>query len=310
MEALKNYGHQHPLLMLNEEQLIGNGNGAVDCSRCGEKVSAPCFSCVDCCGFYLHKTCAEAPLELNHLFHRHHPLVLLQNPPSSYTSHICAGTEFFSGSKPFILTSDYMFKCKGCRYLSSGFSYKCNECGVQLCLRCFALSLQDAVKIPGHKHPLLLYHGNEEQCSGCGEDIIHTHSCKDCNFHLCGFCVTRLTTVNHKCDDHLLTLTYDKINDYARYHYCDICEEERDPKHWFYHCKTCDTSAHVDCVLGKYPFIKPGSTFNYEDHPHPLTFVKKIHYYPKCVECGELCEDLSLECAEPECNYIVHWECP
>ncbi|KHG30054.1 Zinc finger ZZ-type and EF-hand domain-containing 1 [Gossypium arboreum] len=401
MEALKNYGHQHPLLMLNEEQLIGNGNGAVDCSRCGEKVSAPCFSCVDCCGFYLHKTCAEAPLELNHLFHRHHPLVLLQNPPSSYTRNLkelehvaledpsfsskndggnldcnvifhvnCAlkeedyycivsqeneddksldipvnsitkvletnddgeatviehfthkhylmlsdnirehGTEFFSGSKPFILTSDYMFKCKGCRYLSSGFSYKCNECGVQLCLRCFALSLQDAVKIPGHKHPLLLYHGNEEQCSGCGEDIIHTHSCKDCNFHLCGFCVTRLTTVNHKCDDHLLTLTYDKINDYARYHYCDICEEERDPKHWFYHCKTCDTSAHVDCVLGKYPFIKPGSTFNYEDHPHPLTFVKKIHYYPKCVECGELCEDLSLECAEPECNYIVHWECP
>ncbi|KAK8315932.1 hypothetical protein V6Z12_A13G006900 [Gossypium hirsutum] len=585
MEELKNHGHQHPLLMLNEEQLIGNGNGVVDCSRCGEKVSAPCFSCVECCGFYLHKTCAEAPLELNHPFHRHHPLLLLQNPPytsgtrnlkelehvahedpsfsskndggnlgkcfvcweplamytyfsldcgfnlhkkcaelplkmshvchrkhplvlqfnserlsckmcqvtqrrgllyacspcqfgvhiecaspfpdiedkshqhqftlffrqnsficdacgteghhvaytcgtcssmvhkkcislpriiqhtwhdhrvfhtyfihkeyfeslncmwchevvdTEYGSYFCAdcnvifhvncalkgedyycivsqeneddksldipvnsitkvletnddgeatliehfkhkhylmlsdnirehGTEFFSGLKPFILTSDCMFKCEVCRYLFNGFSYKCNECGYEVCLRCFGLTLQDAVKIPGHKHPLLLYHGNEKQCSGCGEDIFNTCSCKDCNFHLCGFCVTLPTTVNHKCDDHLLTLTYDKINDYAKYHYCDICEEKRDPKYWFYHCETHDTSAHVDCVLGKYPFIKPGSTFNYEDHPHPLTFVKKIHYYPKCVECGELCEDLSLECAEPECNYIVHWECP
>ncbi|TYG35773.1 hypothetical protein ES288_D13G009900v1 [Gossypium darwinii] len=85
MEELKNYGHQHPLLMLNEEQLLGNGNGVVDCSRCGEKVSAPCFSCVECSGFYLHKTCAQAPLELNHPFHRHHPLLLLQTPP--YTSY-------------------------------------------------------------------------------------------------------------------------------------------------------------------------------------------------------------------------------
>ncbi|TYH89790.1 hypothetical protein ES332_A13G006600v1 [Gossypium tomentosum] len=552
MEELKNHGHQHPLLMLNEEQLIGNGNGVVDCSRCGEKVSAPCFSCVECCGFYLHKTCAEAPLELNHPFHRHHPLLLLQNPPytsgtrnlkelehvahedpsfsskndggnlgkcfvcweplAMYTyfsldcgfnlhkkcaelplkmSHVChrkhplvlqfnserlsckmcqfgvhiecaspfpdiedkshqhqftlffrqnsficdaCGTEghhvaytcgtcssmvhkkcislpriiqhtwhdhrvfhtyfihkeyfeslncmwchevvdteygsYFCADcnvifhvncalkgedyycivsqeneddksldipvnsitkvletnddgeatliehfkhKHYLMLSDNirehgnkccdgclflisakfyhcsrcdfflhkscaelpkmklcsncMFKCEVCRYLFNGFSYKCNECGYEVCLRCFGLTLQDAVKIPGHKHPLLLYHGNEKQCS--------------------------VLIINAMII--FLTLTYDKINDYAKYHYCDICEEKRDPKYWFYHCETHDTSAHVDCVLGKYPFIKPGSTFNYEDHPHPLTF---------------LCEDLSLECAEPECNYIVHWESP
>ncbi|KAG8471417.1 hypothetical protein CXB51_036069 [Gossypium anomalum] len=79
MEELKYYGHQHPLLMLNEEQLIGNGNRVVDCSMCGEKVSAPCFSCVECCGFYLHKTCAKAPLELNH------PVQANLSPPTHQT---------------------------------------------------------------------------------------------------------------------------------------------------------------------------------------------------------------------------------
>ncbi|KAB1669774.1 hypothetical protein ES319_1Z011800v1 [Gossypium barbadense] len=665
MEELKNYGHQHPLLMLNEEQLLGNGNGVVDCSRCGEKVSAPCFGCVDCCGFYLHKSCAQAPLELNHPFHRHHPLLLLQNPPytsdetcvcdycdetcekfiyhcscglyfhikcalftfniaernlkeldhvaledpsfsskndggnlgkcfvcweplamytyfslgcgfnlhkkcaelplkmdhlchlkhplvlqfnserrackvcqvtqqrgfvygcspcelaihidcasplpviedkshqhpftlfwrrvpfvcdacgteghhvayicgtcsimvhkkcislpriirhiwhfhrlfhkyfidkeyleslncllchevvdTDYGSYFCADCNVifhvncalkennwycivsqeneddksldipvnsitkvlerndageatviehcehkhylmlsdkmrehgdkccdgclllisakfyhclrcdfflhkscaelpkkklfrahgcdgkpFSGPKPFILTSDCMFECKLCGYLSNGFSFKCNECGEALCVRCFALCLQDAVKIPGHKHPLLYYFHYEEQCSGCGTVILGIFRCKDCNFNLCYRCVLLPRTVKHKCDDHILTLTYDKINDYAKYHYCDICEKERDPKHWFYRCETCDTSVHVNCVLEASSFIRLGSTYNEGNHEHPLTFVKKIHYYPECVLCGKPCEDLSFECVEPGCNYIVHCKC-
>ncbi|MBA0764519.1 hypothetical protein Gotri_013867 [Gossypium trilobum] len=45
------------------------------------------------------------------------------------------------------------------------------------------------------------------------------------------------------------------------------------------------------------------------DHPQPLTFVKKINYYPECTKCGEPCEEFALECAELECNYLVHWKC-
>ncbi|PPS18519.1 hypothetical protein GOBAR_AA02047 [Gossypium barbadense] len=119
----------------------------------------------------------------------------------------------------------------------------------------------------------------------------------------------RPTRVRHNCNDDPLKLTYHKINDYVKYHYCDICEEKKDPKYWFYHCETCDTSAHVDCVLGEYPLIKLRNIYNEGDHPHPLTFAKKFPYYPKCVECGEPCEDLSLEFAEPGCNYIAHWKC-
>ncbi|KAK5770083.1 uncharacterized protein LOC108462355 [Gossypium arboreum] len=279
--------HKHYLML--SDNIREHGDKC--CDGCFLFISPKFYHCSRC-DFFLHKSCAELPKMK--LFSKH---------------NICGETEFFSGSKPFILTSDCMFSCELCEYLSNGFSYKCNECGSQICLRCLDLFLQDAVKIPGHKHPLLFYYDYEEQCCACGRDIIRAFCCKDCNFHICNLCVIRPTRVRHKCDEHLLILTYDKINDYAKYHYCDICEKERDPKLWFYHCKTCDTSAHVDCVLGKYSFIRLGSTYNEGNHQHPLTFVKKIHYYPECVECDKPCEDLSLQCAEPRCNYIAHWKC-
>ncbi|MFQ6627903.1 hypothetical protein Gotur_008191 [Gossypium turneri] len=69
--------------------MIDYQSGLTDCSRCGEKASAPCFCCAEHCGFYLHKVCADPPLKLNHPFHPHHPLLLLQEPPSSYTRCVC-----------------------------------------------------------------------------------------------------------------------------------------------------------------------------------------------------------------------------
>ncbi|MBA0753210.1 hypothetical protein Gogos_021304 [Gossypium gossypioides] len=260
------------------------------CDGCLLLISAKFYHCLRC-NFFLHKSCAELP-----------KMDLIWD-------HRCVGKPF-SGSKPFILTSDCMFKCEQCTYLSNGFSYKCNECGIHRCVRCATLPY--AVKIPGHKHPLLFYYDYynfEKQCSGCGTGLSNTYRCKDCNFGLCLNCVMGPTRVEHNCDDHPLNLTYHKINDYTKYHYCDICEEEMDSKNWFYHCETCDTSVHVDCVLGKYPFIKLGSTYNEGNHPHSLTFVKKFPYYPECVECGKHCGDIFLECAEPGCKYIAHWEC-
>ncbi|MBA0764633.1 hypothetical protein Gotri_013962, partial [Gossypium trilobum] len=76
----ENYGRQHPLLLLlNEKKPIDNQSGVADCSKCGEKVSASGFSCVENCGFYLHKICVAAPLKLNHPFHRDHSLDLMHH---------------------------------------------------------------------------------------------------------------------------------------------------------------------------------------------------------------------------------------
>jgi hypothetical protein len=41
--------------------------------------------------------------------------------------------------------------------------------------------------------------------------------------------------------------------------------------------------------------------------------IKTEDYRPQaCDTCGEPCDDLALECTDPNCNFIVHykrWEC-
>ncbi|PPD76013.1 hypothetical protein GOBAR_DD27054 [Gossypium barbadense] len=68
--------------------------------------------------------------------------------------------------------------------------------------------------------------------------------------------------------------------------------------------------AHKDCAIDAYSYMKLGKTYTAKDHPHPLTFTRKIYDYPlECHICEEHCEDLFAECLENGCNYIVHWKC-
>ncbi|XWS56363.1 hypothetical protein CRYUN_Cryun09bG0079600 [Craigia yunnanensis] len=131
--------------------------------------------------------------------------------------------------------------------------------------------------------------------------------CRECNFTLDFACMTSPQAIQHKCDDHLLRLTYHDENDDTEQHLCDICEGKRNPNHWYYCCSTCDNSVHPECVLGKYPFIKDGTTLRHPDHPHKLSFVQEVDGYPKCTVCGKLCLDEALKCSA--CNFIIHWEC-
>ncbi|PPD66739.1 hypothetical protein GOBAR_DD36382 [Gossypium barbadense] len=532
-------GHQHPLfLMLNQEQLMDNQRGVTDCWRCGEKVSAPCFCCAEHCGFYLHKVCAKAPLELNHPFHLNHPLLMENAPYSSgmyicnfcnksghksvyrcssceldfhikcalftfniaennlkelehvalqhpliptekgdeklkdvskcfgcreplanYThfspcrgfnlhekcteipfklNHVChrkhplvlqfnserlsckiccqvtrrrgfvygcspckfvvhiecasqsplqvikstnhehpftlslrqvpstcdgCGTEgnhvaytcgpFVGGyenscdgcmlpisdpfyycsecafflhkacaelpkmknvwyhdcKEPLALISDKAFQCRRCWGISNAFAYECCGCEEKICLRCVIALTPGARTCLKHEHPLFYYPKHNGKCNACGETTEAAFCCKDCNFVLDLDCFSLPITARHKCDEHLLSLTDHDDNSYSEHHHCDICEKHRDPNRWFYNCATCDTSAHVYCVLGEYPFIKLRSIQEGNDHPHPLTFVKKKYYYPDCDKCGKPCEGVALECSKSECKYIVHWDC-
>ena len=65
---------------------------------------------------------------------------------------------------------------------------------------------------------------------------------------------------------------------------------------------------HPECALGKYPYVKPGGILTYRKHPHPIALVDKTEdYRPQaCDTCGEPCDDLALECTDPNCSFIVH----
>ncbi|XVF83487.1 hypothetical protein PTKIN_Ptkin16aG0492100 [Pterospermum kingtungense] len=289
-------------------------------SRPEKLKNAQCFACwkplLDSlyfspdCGFYLHVKCVDLPPEINHLLHPQHPLILQFDKQPYLSCQICQKPQrrglVYSCSSPceFVLHIE-------CATIPTKVNHLCHrkhpltlqfEDGSDLPCQ-FALHIGYAA-IPTklnqlyyhRKHPLTLQSA--------------AYKCKSCNFNLHRDCMTLPLTARHKSDEHPYKLTYHDNKNYPESNYCDICEEERNPNLWFYHCAICDNSAHPDCALGKYTFFKLGSIYTKGDHPHPLTFVKKDHHYPECHRCGDRCLDLALECKTTGCSYIVHWECP
>ncbi|KAL4271804.1 hypothetical protein GQ457_13G028440 [Hibiscus cannabinus] len=279
--AVEHFKHDHPLRL--GDRVSEHENKC--CDGCLLPISTTFYYCSQC-KFYLHKVCAELP-KVKHVWH-----------------HICR--------QPLVLTSNEYFWCVKCDHPSTSFSYKCEECDIYTCLRCVIALIPGARTCLGHKHnPFLFYTDYKGKCNACGKDDIEgMFRCKDCDICLDVKCFSLPITVQDKCDEHLLSLTDHDDNAYSESHFCDICEESRDPNLWFYHCGRCDTSTHVKCVLGKYPIIKVGSIIEVGKHKHPLTFVRKTYYYPNCSGCGKPCLDFAFECTEPGCNYILHVVCP
>ncbi|XVF62917.1 hypothetical protein PTKIN_Ptkin09bG0047200 [Pterospermum kingtungense] len=280
MTKIKHFGHAHDLIL--SDNFMDNDKS---CDACMLLISNSFYFCSSHCDFFLHKSCSKFLRKKQTWLHR------------------C--------QRPLDLLVGYIFECAHCGCEGSGFAYKCNACNHHICLRCGVRDYR--ITHQGHRHSLFFYLKHKGQCNGCGTEEVgpYLFRCKLCNFNLGIECCLMLPlTSRHKCDEHPLALTYHESNDYSKYNRCDICEEKRDPKFWFYHCATCDTSAHPRCVLGRYPFIKAGSVYKEKDHPHPLTFVRKAYNYPAaCRKCCKPCQDLALECPESTCNYIVHWEC-
>ncbi|TYH51445.1 hypothetical protein ES332_D10G274900v1 [Gossypium tomentosum] len=242
------------------------------CDGCVLFISTSFYHCAQC-DFFLHKSCAELPKKM-YDWHDIH-------------------------QRPLTLDLHAFNNC---------FSYSCNECeDPDTCVPCVKNS--DTLTCQGHEHRLFFYEKYEGQCNGCGENLQYAYACKECKFALDYTCLTLPEKIQHKCDEHPLMLTYVEDNIYSQYHYCDICERRRNASRWFYRCAICDNSAHKDCVIDAYSYMKLGKTYTAKDHPHPLTFTRKIYDYPpECHICEEHCEDLSAECLESGCNYIVHWK--
>uniref|UniRef100_A0A2N9HM99 Phorbol-ester/DAG-type domain-containing protein n=1 Tax=Fagus sylvatica TaxID=28930 RepID=A0A2N9HM99_FAGSY len=128
----------------------------------------------------------------------------------------------------------------------------CDGC-VRAILPPFYSLISDILTHPGHDHQLILSSVvSEHNCSCCGFKISPIFRCTTCDFALDFKCATLPHTTSYKQHEHPFTLRYTAEDDSGEY-YCDICEEERDSKHWFYYCEDCSYPAHPKCILGKYP---------------------------------------------------------
>ncbi|XP_039071443.1 uncharacterized protein LOC120218578, partial [Hibiscus syriacus] len=285
MEDSKNYGHQHPLVLLNEEQLTSNQSGTIlaECYRCGEKVSAPCFVCAEDCGFYIHKVCADAPLELNHPFHRKHPLLLQRS------------------SIPWI--------CDFCNKRSGDFvyRYRFSSCDLDFHIRCalFTFNIaQNNLKELEHvalQPPMISPNKDDEQledvrkCFGCWEPLTnYAFFSPHCGFNLHKKCAELPLKLNHKCHrKHQLLLQFN--SDWLA---CKICQETQ-RRGFVYGCSACKFAIHIECV-------SPSPIIEDKSHPHPFSLLLRQAPFT-CDACGTEGSHAAYTCGT--CNIMVHKKC-
>ena len=145
-----------------------------------------------------------------------------------------------------------------------------------------------------------------QSCHNCDfEDCVVFH-CTTCEFALDFKCATLPLTTSYKQHEHPLTLCYTAEDAFGEY-YCDICEEKRDPKKWFYYCVDCNYPAHPECILGKSPNCKFGGVYTFDCHPHPLIFIEETKDHPRCHNCRDPCKEFVYQCAK--CDFNIHSDC-
>ncbi|KAK8623792.1 hypothetical protein V6N13_065155 [Hibiscus sabdariffa] len=208
-------------------------NYGLSCSFCGLKLWGRTYSCSHCY-YELHESCLGFPWEMQVQFHPLHPLHPLPNPPKT---------------------------CRACNQSSfwRDISYGCVQCDLYLHVHC-AKSLKLAIKSKSHIHDLYYFGANagkyfdniEKECGECRRKFSRIPFC------FCMECDTKLHTervlprsLKSKYHMHPITLVFGLKEQDSGEYYCDICEEERDPRGHVYHCMECRGQfvAHVGCAL-------------------------------------------------------------
>ncbi|GLU00052.1 hypothetical protein SLE2022_174460 [Rubroshorea leprosula] len=296
-DKIDHFSHEHELVLDNEE-IVTNGDKKC-CDGCVLPILTAAYSCPRAeCNFSLHKACAQIGEEKPH----------------------------WASQDPLQVGMDCFFCCQFCEYDCSGFYYYENRDNI--CFRCSEIPFI-ATHEAHAQHSLFCDPDHKGQCSGCGKEMgdYGGYRCtlaeeeEKCKFFALDYrCMTRPLTAEHRFHHHPLKLTYEdpyKDDDDGDpfQHMCEICEDRRDPKLWFYRCDECDFDAHPDCVLGDFPSIKRGTIFGYnicdDCHQEPLRYFQSEKYpYPKCRNCGKSCKDeMALKCPQSECNFALHFEC-
>jgi hypothetical protein len=216
-----NISHQHDL-KLTYDQLLNNEK----CNGCRHPIFPPFYGCAQC-SFFLHKSCVALPRKKQHPLHPH-LLTLLAK--ATYGRFIC----------------------NVCGRLCDGFTYRCVECDFDADVRCSLIS--DIITHDGHEHQLILSRASyNEKCRSCGYNAKGgVFRCADCEFTLDVICATLLHTVKYRYFEQPFKLCYKAEDGSDGKYYCDICEKERNPKHWFYYCEELNFPAHSKCILGTY----------------------------------------------------------
>ncbi|KAK8585739.1 hypothetical protein V6N13_050711 [Hibiscus sabdariffa] len=250
---LKPFLHQHHLLYANYFEKQEDC-----CDKCNLQIHGWAFT-REICNFWLHKPCAvqQLPLEISHPLHSQHPLKLVQERSRD------DGERFF---------------CNGCASLTLSCLYRCRVCNFNLdhiCASSSATITSHSCKEITHfchHHPLRGFEyrkvSKHHYCCFWCEELLSgiSYGCFRCGTELFVHetCLINMPTTiskHHFHQSHLLhlnphtrhelVLTDVFVEDFSYQYCCDICEQERKPRHPVYCCKECKFVAHIGCAINK-----------------------------------------------------------
>ncbi|XP_071738833.1 uncharacterized protein [Rutidosis leptorrhynchoides] len=229
------------------------------------------------CNFVLHEWCTRLPDNLpKYPGHPEHTLTFYSNIPSKFMS---------------------VFVCGVCSLPCYGFVYSCIQCDYHIDVNCGFIP--EKVAHEAHSDHILdrVMAPTFLKCILClnvvpkNEMTFQCMKCRECLHTKCAFLLP--SKIRHKYDKHILSLSYLPIENHKSQYFCEICEEEFNPRRCFYHCKECKQSFHSCCGqfilesetatssshdVGVYEFvnIKFGAIHKIQNHPHDLSWFKGL----------------------------------
>ncbi|XP_017617496.2 uncharacterized protein LOC108461995 [Gossypium arboreum] len=277
MEVLPHFSHVHPLVFNDGRS---HESEEVYCCACGELVSGPRFSCMDC-GFHLDKNCAEAPIEMNHPFHRKHNLKLMTSSPYVEGNLICGF----------------------CNNICERFVYHCS-CNLDFHIKCAFLSYKFLVKnsreLVHQDKPISSECHSQElkrvQCFACQKSLLESdYISHDSGFYLHKKCFElplEISHLSHRYHSLFLQFNSDHLP-------CQICQETQH-QGLVYCCSTCKFVLHIECVS------PPPTIEDLSSHEHLFTRCLRVLPF-NCDVCGTSGNYVSYICLA--CSLIIHKKC-
>ncbi|KAF3507530.1 hypothetical protein F2Q69_00008125 [Brassica cretica] len=171
------------------------------------------------------------------------------------------------------------------------------DCWFEIDVKC--ASFTDPFKHTTHRCPLYLRledHGYY-LCRGCHVPSTTVATCTTCEDSSFDFkCLNLPPVIRYKYDVHPLYL-YSGTEYYKKpllekipYSWCDVCEKQILEDLLFYVCFDCRIALHVTCILGNYPYMKPGHNIKVKGLEIQIASNSGA-CRPMCHSCGSHCGD-------------------
>ncbi|EXB57302.1 hypothetical protein L484_011389 [Morus notabilis] len=257
MNQIEHWSHQqHPLLLRKDEQQgLPTSFTCEICDEYSVAVNDELYYVCDSCKFYVHKSCAESPRQINHYFHPSHPLTL------------------------FTRRNYYCDSCH--QYFTNAVSFKCAQCNFDMDVKCALMppitcESQEHIQHFSHQHPLPLVQDVDNRnktklCFVChltcssGTD----YGCTKCRHFLHKSCAELPREIKHSVHPNHGLLALGVTHAWFT---CSLCDK-KDGQTLLFKCRQCTFQLCVKCGMT----VKGINSIRYEDHEHLLCFLENTY---------------------------------